>query len=267
MTDGRNISSNRLTVHVDDPGTMPAIPSKVMLWGEDSKLTGWLTKHGVTPIPFNPLAASRQLIVVGAKAPAPGGKEAFAQLFRHSARGSAVVFLDRTVFAEGKDAARWLPLAGKKFAEADWIGSFFRAERWSKRHPIFQGLPSGGMMDYSYYGSLLNNVIIPSNEEIGVPAASDSGLTLKEVISGATRTSSSSANREFISGLQVALYGLNEGRFMLNTLSIMPNLDQHPAAERLLRNMLNYAARDLDKPLAELPADFDTQLRAMGYKQ
>jgi hypothetical protein len=37
-------------------------------------------------------------------------------------------------------------------------------------------------------------------------------------------------------------------------------------AERLLRNMLNYAGQNLDKPLADLPPDFDKQLQAMGYK-
>jgi hypothetical protein len=36
-------------------------------------------------------------------------------------------------------------------------------------------------------------------------------------------------------------------------------------AERLLRNMLRHAAKDMSKPLAELPADFDSQLKAMGY--
>lgn len=39
-----------------------------------------------------------------------------------------------------------------------------------------------------------------------------------------------------------------------------------PVAERLLRNMLRHAARDSAKPLAELPADFDQQLKAMGYE-
>ena len=39
-----------------------------------------------------------------------------------------------------------------------------------------------------------------------------------------------------------------------------------PVAERLLRNMLNYAARDVHKPLADLPADFDKQLEAMRAK-
>ena len=33
----------------------------------------------------------------------------------------------------------------------------------------------------------------------------------------------------------------------------------------LLRNMLRYAGRDAAKPPASLPADFDQQLKAMGY--
>jgi hypothetical protein len=30
--------------------------------------------------------------------------------------------------------------------------------------------------------------------------------------------------------------------------------------------MLNYAARDLDKPAADPPADFDQQLQSIGYE-
>jgi hypothetical protein len=30
--------------------------------------------------------------------------------------------------------------------------------------------------------------------------------------------------------------------------------------------MLRYAARDVDKPLSDLPSDFDAQLNAMGYE-
>ena len=37
-------------------------------------------------------------------------------------------------------------------------------------------------------------------------------------------------------------------------------------ADRLLLNMLRHAARGLDKPLAELPADFPQQLKAIGYE-
>jgi len=51
-----------------------------------------------------------------------------------------------------------------------------------------------------------------------------------------------------------------------NRFKIEANLGRHPAAERLLRNKVNCLARDLDKPLANLPADFGERLKAMGYE-
>jgi hypothetical protein len=44
------------------------------------------------------------------------------------------------------------------------------------------------------------------------------------------------------------------------------DLGTDPVAELLLRNLLNYAARGLDKPLANLPADFQEQLKTIGYE-
>jgi hypothetical protein len=37
-------------------------------------------------------------------------------------------------------------------------------------------------------------------------------------------------------------------------------------AERLLRNLLNYASRDLNKPPTELPIDFIQQLKMIRYE-
>ena len=55
------------------------------------------------------------------------------------------------------------------------------------------------------------------------------------------------------------------GEFILNSLLIRNNLGKVPQAERLLRNMLRFAGRDMAKPLADLPADFDEHLKGMGY--
>jgi hypothetical protein len=52
---------------------------------------------------------------------------------------------------------------------------------------------------------------------------------------------------------------------VLNTFPVLENLDAHPAADRLLLNLIAYAAGFVDKPLAELPSNFDAQLKAIGY--
>jgi hypothetical protein len=66
-------------------------------------------------------------------------------------------------------------------------------------------------------------------------------------------------------GTLLSVHTLGAGRFVLNTLSIRPYLGASPPAERLLRNLLRYAALDAVKPAAELPATFAEQLKAMGY--
>ena len=64
----------------------------------------------------------------------------------------------------------------------------------------------------------------------------------------------------------VSVNSFGAGNFILNTLLIRENLGIHPAAERLLRNMLRFAAQDLNKPVEKLSTDFDAKLKAIGYR-
>ena len=198
------------------------------------------------------------------------------------ARGSSVVFLDPAVFADTPGAntgtvaeqykatqvigTRWLPLAHKgTITEADWVGGYFRGARWAKRHPIFDGLPAGGMMDARFYSNIISPLILSQDYTIYTGGVLMNPATApfdrpSEAVCGSIRT-----NSEYVSGLHIGVWDFGAGRFIVNTLRIRENLGTDPAAERLLRNLLNYAARDLDKPVAELPADFEKQLKAIGY--
>jgi len=73
------------------------------------------------------------------------------------------------------------------------------------------------------------------------------------------------ASFTYDSGTLIAVYKLGAGRFILNTLGICEQLGEDPAAERLLRNMIRYAASDINKPLADLPSGFEEQLKEFGY--
>ena len=269
--------------HVTDPAAMPAMPASVVLWGEDPVLAKWLTDQGVKVLPFDPAnQTKRQVILAAGKPPAPGGAAVFRELASQMAHGSSVVFLDPAVFANtpGADTTsvaeqykatqvigtRWLPLANKgTVTEADWVGGYYRGARWAKRHPIFDGLPAGGMMDARFYSNIISPLILSQDYTIysgGVlmnPATAPFDRP-SEAVCGSIRT-----NSEYVSGLHIGVWDFGAGRFIVNTLRIRENLGTDPAAERLLRNLLNYAARDLDKPVAELPADFEKQLKAIGY--
>jgi hypothetical protein len=74
------------------------------------------------------------------------------------------------------------------------------------------------------------------------------------------------ASQEYDSGLMVATWRLGAGRLLVNTLWIRESLGSNPPAERLLRNMLRWAGRDVGEPATELPADFATILKELGYE-
>ena len=63
----------------------------------------------------------------------------------------------------------------------------------------------------------------------------------------------------------LSVYNLGAGRFILNALRVRQELGQDPTAERLLRNMLRYAATDLDKPVTPIPGGPDELLKSIGF--
>jgi len=234
--------------YVTDPAQMPPVETRVTLWGEDAELARWLAERGVRTQPFSTAPpAEREVILASSAAPAPGGAAAFAELARHIASGSTAVFLSPAVFAGENQPTAWLPLANKGSLAVlpNWL---YHKDEWCKRHPIFDGLPAGGLMDYTYYREIIPDLVWVGQD---VPS---------EAVAGGTN-----ACLAYSSGLLVSVYELGAGRFILNSLRIRENLGANPAAERLLRNMLRYAARDLEKPPAALPPDFDQQLKAIGY--
>jgi hypothetical protein len=104
-------------------------------------------------------------------------------------------------------------------------------------------------MDYTLYRELIPDLVFAGQE----PPA--------EAVAGAIK-----ASQDYASGLMLSVHALGAGRFVLNTLLIRENLGKHPLAERLLRNLLRYAAADAGKPAADLAPEAEAQLRALGYR-
>ncbi len=233
---------------VSDRAKMPPVDSEIVLWGDDPRVAPWLTEHGVRHRPFDAaFKAGREAILVCGKPAGADPAGAFRELARHVARGSTAVFLAPEVFAEGNRPTHWLPLE-KKGELLPIHGWLYLKDEWAKQHPIFDGLPAGGLLDYGYYRELIPDLVFAGQE----PPA--------EAVAGAIK-----ASQDYASGLTVAVNRFGGGRFIVNTLRIREHLGRHPAAERLLRNLLNYAASEADKPLVELPPDIAEQFERIGY--
>jgi len=203
--------------YVADPAEMPPVTSEVVLAGDDAELAKWLGDHGIRWRQFSAGdTASREVLLV-AKAPAD-----WEELWRRVERGASAVFLSPDVLKKDEQPLGWLPLENPGTA-TPIRGWLYLKDEWAKRHPIFDGLPSGGLLDYTFYREILPDTVLVGQD---APA---------EAVAGAIK-----ASQDYSSGLMVAVYRHGAGRFILNTLLIRENLGSHPVAERLLRNLLNF---------------------------
>jgi hypothetical protein len=238
--------------HVFDVATMPSVNAEVTLWGEDPGLRNFLEKRGIRTRPFKKGDSPKpELILACGEPPASGGSEAFAELTRCIENGSSVIFLHpnakwlripgkqtfTTVFSKegdetGEHPTHYLPRAEKgSYENISKFDTFYRADHWSKDHPIFDGLPSGGIMDYRFYRDIIK-----------IQNVCFTGITNpQEAVAGAVRLSGNCQRGDaYGAGLIVFIDRLGSGRFLVNDLKVRQQLGTDPVAERLLRNMLNY---------------------------
>jgi hypothetical protein len=229
------------------PEEMPKVDGEVVLMSHDAALAKWLTDRGIKNRPYAPGNQTAREVILCSGKPTAEAAVMFKDLAQRIARGSTGVYLTTDTYARDKASTGWLPLKSKGNVSgiARWL---YHSDEWCKRHPIFEGMQAGGLMDYSYYRELIPDVVF-----MGIEAPADP-------VAGGIN-----ASWGYQSGLMVAVYKLGAGEFILNSLLIRDNLGKVPQAERLLRNMLRFAGRDAGKPLADLPADFEAQLKAVGY--
>jgi sugar lactone lactonase YvrE len=247
--------------YVGDKADMPAVNAQVTLWGRDEDLRKWLETAGIKTVPYSTNAPNRrELILVGQDRPADFTGESFPELARRVSSGSTVVFLSHLAWTSQnrektgvKQAILWPPLMQEAKTSVRSLPMWlYHADHWAKKHPVFAGMPAGGMLDHVYYREILGDLCL---SDAPPPTEAIAGANYTAAIFGG-----------YHSGLTLASYDLGAGRFFINTLQISDNLGKVPSAELLLRNLLNYAARDMNKPLVELSPDVDQALKECVVK-
>jgi hypothetical protein len=182
--------------------------------------------QGIATQPFSTAQGSaREVILIGAAPPAGDRAKAFDELNARISQGATAIFLSPSVFAENKAPVAWLPasVTGTLGSLNSWL---YLMDAWGKEHPIFDGLPTNGLLDYVFYRNLIRDLAF--NFDVAPTEAVAGGIE---------------AAVNYGSGLLISVHQQDAGRLILNTLLIRENLGSDPTAERLLRNMLRFAAR------------------------
>jgi hypothetical protein len=222
-------AGGRMTLHLSDPADLPRLSGDIALWGIDPRAEAWLIGRGLRCRPFRPGASEpADMILVGLPSEAERTPEAMAELTRRLGEGATVIALNHALFANGPDSTAYLPLArrGKAYTATDWL---YHKECVARRHPVFDGLQGPGIMDWDYYGP-----VVPHDIYEGLDAPD-------EMIAASFAVGHHRYPGGYAWGLLMGGYRVGAGRLILSTLPLLENLDAHPAADRLLVNLIRRA--------------------------
>jgi hypothetical protein len=237
--------------HLTDASLFPRLDQSLATWGISSEVESWLKSHGATVSPFHNMAGGKRNLLLVGDVSEGSKKMDWQRLAEHMATGSSVIFLSPQAFNRDKDASAWLPLArkGRVYGFNDWL---YHKECVAKRHPVFDGLQSPGLLDWYFYGPVLPHYVFDGQD------------TPTEVIAASFATGYSTPGG-YASGVLLASYRFGAGQFFVNSFSILDQVDRHPAADRLLLNLIRYAAESLRDPTVPLSSNFQSILKEIGF--
>jgi Glycosyl hydrolases family 2/Glycosyl hydrolases family 2, sugar binding domain/Glycosyl hydrolases family 2, TIM barrel domain len=229
LEQGGAVAGGRLAFYLSDRAALPRLSGSAMTWGLNEHAVAWLGEHGLT---CRPLAAGRPgagdliLVFKPFEHEITGG--ALGALFEGVAAGAIAIFLNHKALNDGKTPTGFLPFSakGSAYAFADWL---YHKECVARRHPVFGGLQAPGILDWDYWGPV-------------IPREIYEGLTTPdETMAASFVTAHHKCPGGYGCGLLLAAYNHGAGRIILNTFHLLENLDQHPAADRLLLNLIAHA--------------------------
>jgi hypothetical protein len=236
MESGGAPSGGRLTFYLSDPAELPTGRGCVSLWGLNARTAAWLTAHGVACQPLVDGAANPgETILVYKPLEDEIAPAHLADLFARVAAGVTVVFLNHKALGNADSPTGYLPFTNKGtcYAFTDWL---YHKECVAKRHPVFAGLSKApGILDWDFYGPVIPHEIY---EGLDTP---------DETIAASFVTAHHRCPGGYGCGLLLAAYRRGAGQIILSTLHLVENLDTHPAADRLLLNLVRYAQRQEDR--------------------
>ncbi|QGQ94278.1 hypothetical protein EHS13_04840 [Paenibacillus psychroresistens] len=235
MQQGGKPAGGRLKFYITNPETLVSKGDSVTLWGIDTAITNWLRSTGLQCRDFElPALECREVILIGK----PNVSfDQWEKLLGRIARGGTAIFLEPSVFQREEDTLGWLPLE-RKGKLNNFYDSVYHKDCVAKNHEIFAGLQAQGVMDWDYYGRIIPHHMFEVEEAPSDTAAA--AFALGYLCTGG-----------YASGLLFGGYSFGEGQFFINTFHILEQVNSHPAADRLLLNIIQYASRDLKKTISE----------------
>ena len=245
-------AGDRRPFRLSEEARLPRVKGVVTLWGVEAKARKWLERQGLRTQPLDKKASARREVILVGRPKDASDRSQWELLMRRVADGACVIFLD----PEAVGGTRWLPLKkkGRWIRLYDWL---YHKEAVAKNHPVFDGLPAPGIMDWDFYDEVAGRQMLLEGDtpDTTIVAGFATGLSQ---LGGWT-------NAKYCnSGVLVGEYRFGKGCFMLNGLPLLSNLDRHPAADRLMLNFIAYGLTKGKERLAKATAGVEEYFSTMN---
>ena len=225
LLEGAAAAGGRLSFHVSEDARSCAAVNRIAGICIGANAESFLARKGVAVLPADP-ANGERLALVG-DIPEEEKESAWKTIRALLDAGATVVLGSRFAMAKGDDWTAYAPIPIQSFpaqrGPTDWL---YHKEYLAKRnHPYFSGLPTG-MMSWDYYRYLIRGAYFRSDEKAEDVASICFGV-------------GEHAPGGYQGGMELCAYAVGRGRLVLNAYALLENLNQNPAADRLLLNILN----------------------------
>jgi hypothetical protein len=238
--------------YLSDPATIPKLNQQVITWGIPKSVEDWLQSRGANVVPIASAAPEkRYVILIGDVSKEQASSKTWRTLAELTITGSTTLFLSPKAFARADQSSARLPLAkkGRIYEFNDWL---YHKECVGKPHPVFDGLQHRGILDWYYWAPVLPTYLFDGQD------------TPDEVMAAAFAAGYSTPGG-YASGVLLGSYNFGAGHFVLNSFHILEHIDVHPAADRLLLNLIQHFGQLSTGPAGALPPDFEAHLKEIGY--
>jgi len=229
----------------------------------DGPLTGFLKGQGVHPIPFEAATPrSTPVFVTNAAPKNPADEQRFADLMTFIGQGGTAVYVQGVGKVFNRDGSNRVqsaavPLAARVEAAR---GLWTCIPHLVREHPIFAGLPAGGMMRDTYENvwatQTLRDLRPAADSTLPYSPPARPNLEGKGRAKVGVQPIVASIGFEWFSpdhklhysgpgeswwGADLAIVSKGKGRIVVSQLRIVENLGKDPVADRLLKNLIEFA--------------------------
>lgn len=237
--DGSTICENEFAFDVFAAEGLVAPDRRVAILEPAPSLERFLKERGIDVVAFDANTdPSVPVFVSNLDAKPPMLKKRSPELEAFMRAGGTAIYLQaggtQVPWGPAKKAAAPLPVPARIRLPADtWIG----VPRLVKRHPVFDGLPVNCMM-----GPIFENVLAQSSL-LDVP-----GETIAASIGFDWFPDFDTSRRHYYGpgdawwGTDLGVVPVGKGRCIVSRLRLVENLDKDPVADRILFNLIRFAA-------------------------